>query len=128
MADSIPLLFARNAERNLEEIEAFLEGSDGRVRFSALLTRLFDTIVPNLAQHPLLGADFLEHRVASVQGQLGVNSLVASLAPGELLREYVSGDYLVLYLVRPDDLVVLAIKHHRQLSYDLPAFWAQRQR
>jgi len=40
------------------------------------------------------------------------------------LREYILGDYLVLYLVEANDVTLLAIKHHRQLSFDLPMFWA----
>ena len=39
------------------------------------------------------------------------------------LREYISGDYLMLYAVRGDDLYLLSIKHQRQLSFDLKEHW-----
>jgi len=35
------------------------------------------------------------------------------------VREYVVDDYTILYLVTGDRVVFLAIKHHRQLSFDL---------
>jgi plasmid stabilization system protein ParE len=45
------------------------------------------------------------------------------LCPGPALRELVRGDYLILYARRGDDLYLLAIKHHRQLSFDFPGHW-----
>lgn len=35
------------------------------------------------------------------------------------------GDYLILHARRNKDVYLLAIKHHRQLSFDLPEFWNQ---
>jgi hypothetical protein len=34
-------------------------------------------------------------------------------------------EYVTLYLVRGDRVVFLAIKHHRQLSFDLGRFWRE---
>ena len=39
------------------------------------------------------------------------------------LREFIVDDYLLLYLVRGEQIVFLSIKHHRQLSFDLKRFW-----
>jgi ParE toxin of type II toxin-antitoxin system, parDE len=39
------------------------------------------------------------------------------------LREFVMDEYLVLYLVRRGQVIFLAVKHHRQLSFDLKGFW-----
>ena len=39
------------------------------------------------------------------------------------LREYVAGDYLVLYASIGDNVYPLAIRHSRQLSFDFEAFW-----
>jgi hypothetical protein len=36
------------------------------------------------------------------------------------LRELVRGDYQILHAQRGEDLYLLAIKHHRQLSCDFP--------
>jgi hypothetical protein len=39
------------------------------------------------------------------------------------LREFVVDAYVVLYLVRRTRIYFIAIKHHRQLSFDLRRFW-----
>lgn len=39
------------------------------------------------------------------------------------LREFTVEDYIILYLVRRRRIYFLAIKHHRQLSFDLRRFW-----
>ena len=43
--------------------------------------------------------------------------------PGSHVRQLIDGDYLILYLVRGDSVYLLAIKHHRQLSFDLMGHW-----
>lgn len=48
-----------------------------------------------------------------------------SFAGGDDIRELIVDEFLVLYLVRGDRVVFLSIKHHRQLSYDLKAFWRE---
>ena len=40
------------------------------------------------------------------------------------VREFVVDDYLALYLLRGREIIFLAIKHHRQISFDLRRFWA----
>ena len=47
------------------------------------------------------------------------------LAKSDDLREYIVDDYLLLYLLRGNQLVFLSIKHHRQLSFDLKRFWQE---
>ena len=123
MAEPLQVLIAENFERNLRGIEQFLTASESEQLFGVLLDQLFDTIVPNLSQYARLGADLLARRVASLQSQVRANALAARLKKGEEVREYVSGDYLVLYLLRPAGLILLSIKHHRQLSYDLRSHW-----
>lgn len=45
------------------------------------------------------------------------------LNKGDDLREFVMDNYLVLYLVHQRQVIFLAVKHHRQLSFDLKRFW-----
>ncbi|WP_323122668.1 hypothetical protein [Burkholderia alba] len=42
------------------------------------------------------------------------------LLPDYLLPDYLLPDYLILYLHRPEDIVLLSIRHHRQISFDYP--------
>jgi hypothetical protein len=61
--------------------------------------------------------------VQAAQAQALAERLKERLQKGDDIRELIVDDYLVLYLVRGKDVVFLSIKHHRQLSYDLKAFW-----
>ena len=39
------------------------------------------------------------------------------LGDGVTVREYIFGEYLLLYALRGQDLYLLAIRHHRELSF-----------
>jgi hypothetical protein len=58
-------------------------------------------------------------------------ALLAAMPAGapDALREYLHGDYLLLYLVEEASpkteatVVLLTIRHHRELSYDFYGLW-----
>lgn len=113
---------AGNFERNLEGIQAFLE-EDGRGgAFRELLRDLETTLLPNLERFPDLGRDFLTRTPRSAETSRALEKLMHRLA-GRRIREYLFGDFLVLYLDDGLSLYLLTIRHHRQLSYDLPSHW-----
>jgi plasmid stabilization system protein ParE len=114
-----------NFERNLDEIEQFLAEHDGLSAFQPLLDHLFDVVVPNLDRFPEIGADFLARRPGSVQAKARIDRLRARLGAGTSVREYIAGDYLVLYATRDERRWLLAIRHHNQLSYDLKSHWVR---
>lgn len=123
MAASLRPYFTKNFAANLDSVRLFLE-PEGRAAFRRLLDRLFDEIVPTLCRFPQSGRSLLNHPVRSVEAQALVGRLQASLGKGDDLREFIVDDYIVLYLVRARRLYLLAIKHHRQLSFDLRRFWS----
>jgi hypothetical protein len=41
----------------------------------------------------------------------------------EEIRQWIEGDYIVLYLVDGASITLLSIRHHRQLSFDLRGHW-----
>ena len=123
MAGKSPILATQNFTANLDSIEAFLPGDKPRF-FQCLLKRLFNDICPILAQFPLSGNSFFAHRERSKDAQLLVRRLKRKLKPGDDLREFGFDDYLLLYLVRRKRIYLVAIKHHRQLSFDLRSFWS----
>ena len=92
---------------------------------TALIDHLLDTLVPNLEQFPDLGADFLARRPQSTQGAARIRSLQARLGAGTTLREYIAGDFIVLYAARDARRWLLAVRHHKQLSYDLRTHWVR---
>jgi len=114
--------FTENFAANLESVRLFLE-PDGRSAFRRLLDRLFDDIVPTLCRFPQSGRSFLAHAVLSLEAQALLERLKTVLRKGDDLREFIVDDYIILYLVRRRRLYFLAIKHHRQLSFDFRPLW-----
>lgn len=123
MAGSSRLLFTDNFARNLDAVESFLS-VEGRPLFQRLLDRLFDDVCPQLARFPKSGRLFLEHQIGSTEARDLIERLKYKLRIGDELREFVVDAFIVLYLIRGNRVYFLAIKHHRQLSYDLLRFWS----
>ncbi len=111
-----------NFERNLDVIQQFLTTNDAPLAFDALLDELFGTVLPNLERFPLIGGDFMARSPRAVEGINLHETLQARLGAAQI-REVVHGDYLLLYALFEEKIHLLAIKHHRQLSFDLNAFW-----
>jgi plasmid stabilization system protein ParE len=114
--------FARNFSANLDDIQAFL-GAEKASSFARLFKRLVADVVPQVCRFPLSGRSFLERPLLSTQALALAERLKERLQEGDDLRELIVDDYLILYLVRGKEVLFLSIKHHRQLSYDLKAFW-----
>ncbi len=115
-------VFTQNFAENLGAIEAFL-GDKRRAAFRHLVSRLLDDLVPTLCRFPFSGRSFLTYPIRSLEARAAVRRLKRSLQPSDNLREFILDEYLLLYLVRGDQVIFLSIKHHRQLSFDLPRFW-----
>ena len=111
-----------NFERNLDDIQQFLAASGAPLAFNILLDELFGTVLPNLEHFPLIGGDLIVRLPRAVEGINLHEALHARLGVAQI-REYVHGDYLLLYALFEEKIYLLAIKHHRQLSFDLNAFW-----
>jgi len=108
----------------LDAIEAFLVGADAGFAFDRLLAELRATVIPNLARFPRIGRRYLDKAPRSAEALTLLASLPAGAA--DALREYLHGDYLMLYTVSDAEGVVhlLSIRHHRELSFG----FAQRSR
>jgi len=111
----------RNFERNLDEIERFLEESEATSAFDLLLDELADTVIPNLESFPKMGRPFLERPALSVEARSRVEKLrtqLDGLGSSSDVREYVLSHYLVLYAVIDMTIYLISIRHHLQLSFD----------
>ncbi len=122
MAGKIRPLFTENFAVNLDSIRIFLE-PEGKSFYERLISRLFDEIVPTLCRFPQSGRWFLGHRARSLESQALLDRLESLLRKDDDLREFIVGDYIILYLVGQNRLIFLAINHHSQLSFDLKRFW-----
>jgi hypothetical protein len=111
-----------NFERNLADIARFLTEAQALQAFDDLLHELLVTVIPNLERFPGMGRPFLKRAVGSVEATNAMSTLRAKLkavlAQPEGLREYVMDHYLVLYAQIDENIYMLSIKHHRQLSFD----------
>ena len=111
----------------LDAIEVFLVEADAGFAFDDLLVELRATVIPNLRRFPRIGRRYLAKPPQSAEALAQLASLPAG-AP-DALREYLHGDYLMLYTVvdasSESDAAVylLSIRHHRQLSFDFARLW-----
>jgi len=106
----------------LDAIEAFLAEADAAFAFDDLLAELRATVIPNLARFPRIGRRYLANPPQSVEALVQLVTLPAGAASA--LREYLHGDYLMLYAAMEASTVyLLSIRHHRQLSFDFARLW-----
>lgn len=109
----------------LDAIEAFLTEADAAFAFAFddLLAELRATVMPNLARFPRIGRRYLDNPPQSAEALAQLAALPVGAAGA--LREYVHGDYLMLYTAMDAHATVylLSIRHHRQLSLDFARLW-----
>jgi hypothetical protein len=118
-----PVRATANFRRNLDRIEVFLESAGAPQEFDRLLLELSLNIIPDLERFPEIGADFLHRAPLSAEGKALFARVVTLLEPAASLRQLVRGDYILLYELREDGTCLIAIRHHRQLSFDFAGHW-----
>lgn len=114
------IALAASFERNLEAIRLFLEQSGAPPTVyddvvSAIVGRLF----PLLENHPRAGRDWLLNPPPTESGQLLRQHVLTKLTGRHELREFVLDRLLVLYAIEGNNVTLLAVRHHRQLGFDL---------
>lgn len=109
---------------NLDAIKEFLEQQGEPRAFKKLIAHLFDELIPNLETFPHMGRDFLQQPIRSFAARNKLRKLKTAMGKNTQLREYIAGQYLILYAIRTTHIYLLAIRHHRQLSFDLMSHWA----
>jgi hypothetical protein len=117
------VLVTGNFDRNLAGIHEFLSQAGAVDEFDRLVHRLEASIIPQLQRFPESGAEFLDRAPVSVEGRGLFEDVAKSLGRDAQLRQLIDGDYIVLYLVEGGSVYLLSVKHHRQLSFDLPGHW-----
>jgi hypothetical protein len=111
----------------LDAIEAFLLEADAGFAFDDLLAELRATVIPNLRRFPRIGRRYLANPPQSAEA-LAMLAAMPGSSP-DALREYLHGDYLMLYTVvdasptAEATVYMLTIRHHRQLSFDFARLW-----
>jgi plasmid stabilization system protein ParE len=107
----------------LDAIEAFWVEAQASFAFDDLLAEIRATVIPNLRRFPRIGRRYLANPPQSAEAL----ALLAAMPAGapHALREYLHSDYLMLYAVMEsqETVVLLTIRHHRQLSFDFARLW-----
>jgi plasmid stabilization system protein ParE len=105
----------------LESIEHFLTEADASRAYDKLLDGLRRTVIPNLRRFPRIGRRYLDQPPQSAEAM----AQLAALPPGsaDALREYLHGDYLILYTLTGSTVHLVSIRHHRQLSFAFAKLW-----
>ena len=107
----------------LDSIEAFLSEANAEFAFDELVANIRATVITNLRRFPRIGRPYLANPPQSAEALAQLALLPAGAA--NALREYLHGDYLMLYTVVDANTTVylLSIRHHRQLSFDFAGLW-----
>ncbi len=108
----------------LAAIEAFLLEADAASTYDRLLDELRSIVIPNLRRFPRIGRRYLDRPPQSAEALAQLAALPKGAA--EHLREYLHGDYLILYTAATsgNPVHLLSIRHHRELSFQFASLWA----
>ena len=115
--------FTENFANNLDSIRDYFAVQEAESLFEQLLDRLFEEFVPNLGRFARMGRSFLDVEPNSDEGRALLARLRERAGKEMEIREYIAGDYLILYAIRKSTVFLLAIRHHLQLSFDLKGHW-----
>jgi plasmid stabilization system protein ParE len=105
----------------LESIETFLAEADAPQAYDKLLDGLRRTVIPNLRRFLRIGRSYLDQPPQSAEAMTQLAALPRGAA--DALREYLHGDYLILYTLTGSTVYLLSIRHHRQLSFAFAKLW-----
>ncbi len=104
----------------LDSIVAFLTEAGAGFAHDDLLAELRATVIPNLGRYPRIGRRY-PAQLQSAEALAQLAALPAGTAA--TLREYLHGDYLILYSLGEGEVQLLSIRHYRQLSFDFARVW-----
>ncbi len=120
---AVEVIVTPGFRQRLLEIATHLDEADAGFAFDRLLDDLEAQVIPNLRRFPRLGRSYARRAFLSAQAKAQLAGLTEARAGR--LREYLHGDYLILYAVDETGQAVhlLTIRHHRQLSFDFHGLW-----
>jgi plasmid stabilization system protein ParE len=114
------IALAANFERNLEAIGVFVAEAEGP---PSVLDDLVDAIVsrlfPLLESHPRAGRDWMLNPPPTESGKALQQRIAQKLQVRRELREFVLDQHLVLYAIDGNTVTLLAIRHGRELGFDV---------
>jgi len=114
------IVLAATFERNLEALRLFLEQNDAPPSvYDKVLDSIVERLFPLLETHPRAGRNWLLDPPPTESGQFLRQGVIAKLDGRRELREFVLDQLLVLYAIEGNTVALLAVRHQRQLEFDL---------
>ncbi len=101
-----------NFARNLEGLRDF--HSEHPAAFERAVAKLQDEVLPLLRKQPNLGRLYQRNPTAPP-----IVERVKERLGGGVLREFLVGEYVVLYLVGKKQLALISIRHQRELEFNV---------
>jgi hypothetical protein len=83
--------------------------------YHQLLIDLEQIVFPNLATFPFIGKLWLDGKVQSTEALMAIAKLPRDADRG--LRQYVHGDFTLLYAASADTIHLVSIRHHRESTF-----------
>ncbi|WP_407353515.1 type II toxin-antitoxin system RelE/ParE family toxin [Luteimonas sp. R10] len=111
--------FTQQFESTLQQALDFLLDGDAPEAASQLADIVLEHLPALLREHPRIGRDFMLHRPATAQARALHEQVRVRLGAAGEVREYILGDYLVLYAIEGDTVYAISIRHHRQSGFVL---------
>ena len=106
-------------EIRLDEAVAYLLDLGANAAAQRLLDQAYGFLPDLLARFPRTGRGFLARNPEAPE-VLAAWKQARELSSDDIeLREYVLGEYLVLYAVHGEWIELLTLRHHRQCGFDL---------
>ena len=91
---------------------------DSGSRLAAFNEDLFERILPALQRNADIGRPFALRKLGSQTEAVLLVELAPLLATHfAAAREWVEREFTILYIVTPDKVYLVNLKHHRQLGY-----------
>jgi hypothetical protein len=91
---------------------------DSGSRLAVFGEELFERIVPALERHADIGRPYALRKLEGATETRLLAELAQPLAAtSAVAREWVEREFTILYLVTPEKVFLVNLKHHRQLGY-----------
>ncbi|MEO6080800.1 MAG: type II toxin-antitoxin system RelE/ParE family toxin [Steroidobacteraceae bacterium] len=96
-------------------IREFLVGAEALHKYDSLLDDLDHTIIPNLEAFPQIGKQYIGDVQHSTEALMTVARLPRNARTA--LRQYIHDEYTILYVLAPDMIHIVTVRHQHELSF-----------
>lgn len=119
MNQDVHVRITENFTDNLDQLQAYFDEVDEPQVFVMVVELVFEKIIPNLKQFPKIGVDFLQKVPNSIEALQVYEQIIEKLDNSLGVREYIFGDFSILYVLNVKEIFLISIKHHREMTYDV---------